>query len=127
MDDLAALLDRCRHDAGATVAALVGRDGLLIERAEDAPFAAAGGDGNDLPLAAAEATDLFSVADRLLMDAFAAGDTREAWLAARGATLHLSRLEGGAFTVMLLPPGAEPAAARAALSAARDGLEAGLA
>lgn len=136
MDDLAALLERCRRDAGATLAALVGRDGLLIERAGHT--GSEGADGRtdsapaappnepDLPLAGAEATDLFTVADRLLMDALAAGGAREAWLVGDDWAVHLSRLSEGAFMLLVVPADAEPLQARSAIDAVRGELEAGL-
>lgn len=137
MEDLAALLDRCRRDAGATLAALVGRDGLLIERTgRTGSEGSAGRTGSapaappgdpDLPLAAAEATDLFTVADRLLMDALAAGSAREAWLVGDAWAAYASRLNDGAFALLVLRVDADPSVARSAIDAAREGLEAGLA
>lgn len=123
MDDLAALLETCRLHTGATAAALVGRDGLVIERAGAGDTVG----GADLALGAAEATDLFGVADRLLMDAFAAGEALECRLSSRDTALHLARLREGAFVLLVLPAGSDPTEARAALDAARIGLEAGLA
>lgn len=137
MDDLATLLERCRHDAGATLAVLVGRDGLLIERVGRTGSEGSAGRTDtspaappnepDLPLAGAEATDLFAVADRLLMDALAAGSAREAWLAGEDWAVHAARLADGAFTLLVVPLESEPSQARRAVETVRDELEAGLA
>lgn len=136
MEDLAALLDRCRRDAGATLAVLVDGDGLLIERAgRTGSEGSAGRTGSapaappnepDLPLAGAEATDLFAVADRLLMDALSAGSARECWLVGETWGVHAARLTDGAFTLLVLPADAVPSQARSAIDAVRGELEAGL-
>ncbi|MDZ7801366.1 MAG: hypothetical protein U5K81_11315 [Trueperaceae bacterium] len=123
MDTVRDLLETCRRDADADVALLVGADGLVIEQAGPER----GGADTDLPLAAAEATDLLRVADRILRDAVAAGTAHEAWCAAGATSVHLARLDEGAFVLSVSGGPADPARARGAVAQVADRLRAVLA
>ncbi len=122
MDDLERLLEGCRSRVGGRAAALVGRDGLLIETAGASDDAAL-----DLALAAAEATDLLAVADRLLEGALDQGPATETWCRAPGAALALRRLGEDVFVLLVLPPDGDPVTVRAALDDVQDDVEAALA
>ena len=98
MDDLLALLDACRHAVGARVAALVGDDGLLIERTGSDDGAS---DGYDLEWTAAEATDLRNVADRLTSDALGAGPTTSLTARTGDLAVRLERCGDGAFVLLV--------------------------
>ncbi len=98
MDDLLALLDACRQAVGARVAALVGDDGLLIERTgpdDGAP------DAYDLEWSAAEATDLRTVADRLTSDAMGVGPTSSLTARAGEVAVRLERCGDRAFVLLV--------------------------
>ena len=99
MDDLLALLDACRQAVGARVAALVGDDGLLIERTGADEDGAS--DGYDLEWTAAEATDLRNVADRLTSDALGAGPTTSLIARTGDLAVRLERCGEGAFVLLV--------------------------
>lgn len=122
MDDLQRSLDRCRSEAGARAAALVGRDGLLIETA-----AGDAAHGADLALAAAEATDLLVVADRLFADALDEGPTDDAWVGTGASSLLVRRLASGTFVLLVMDAGTDPTAARAAIAAVAESIDGALA
>ena len=126
MDDVRTTLEACRRDAGARLAALVGIDGLVIDDARDPTADAATGGPIDLALAAAEATDLWTVADRLHRTGVGAPPVRDVRTSGDDATVLLRRLRGDAF-VMLVAPGADSDAAREALDRASPRLEEALA
>lgn len=122
MDDLERLLERCRADAVGRAAALIGRDGLVIETAgavDDASL--------DLALAAAEATDLLAVADRLFADGLDERPAREVWIRADASALMMRRIGDDAFALLVLAADADPGAARGALDATESDLAAVLA
>lgn len=127
VDELRAILDACRNDASARVVALVGRDGLVIDEVAGAADAAEAAPDVDLALAAAEATDLWTVASRLHVDALAAVAPGELASHAGDADVRMRRLASGAFILLVLPAASDAAAARAALDAAAPRLEEALA
>lgn len=122
MDDLERLLERCREDADGRAAALIGRDGLVIETAGTVDD-----ERLDLALAAAEATDLLAVADRLFADALDERPAYEAWVRSGASALLMRRVGDDAFALLVLAADADPATARGALDAAETDLAAVLA
>lgn len=127
MDTLHELLDSCRREARAEVALLVGADGLVIEQAGPGGDGARHASALDGSLAAAEATDLLRVADRILRDALALEATHEAWCANDESAVHLARLGEGIFVLSLLAGDADPVRARGAVAQVAGRLRAVLA
>ncbi|MEX2502523.1 MAG: hypothetical protein WD336_09110 [Trueperaceae bacterium] len=110
MDDLPALLDACRQAAGARSAALIGDDGLLIERIGDDEPPRLGGDegvaSDDVAWTAAEATDLCTVADRLVADAMGVGPARTVLVRTGETAVRLERCGDDAFLLLIGNDGA---------------------
>jgi len=100
MDELQRLLASCAERADAGRAALVGRDGLVVESMSVTESATA---IFDLPLLAAEATDLLAVADRVTGAALDAGTCDEVACRSANAAVVLRRLADGSFVLLLMP------------------------
>ncbi len=128
MDELERLLHDCLTRADGRVAAVVGRDGLLIESVLAAPDVATASDAvHDLPLVGAEAADLLAAADRLSTEALAATAVEETWLRSADVAVLIRRLQDRSFVVLVVAGGSEPVIAREAMHAVVPGIEAALA
>ncbi len=128
MDELERLLHDCLTRAGGRVAAVVGRDGLLIESVVAASDVATASDAvDDLPLVGAEAADLLAAADRLSTEALAAAAVEETWLRSADVAVLIRRLQDRSFVVLVVAGDSEPATVREAVHAVVPGIEAALA
>lgn len=128
MDELERLLHDCLARADGRVAAVVGRDGLLIESVVAASDVATASDAvADLPLVGAEAADLLAAADRLSSEALAATAVEETWLRSADVAVLIRRLRDRSFVVLVVAGDSEPATAREAVHAVVPGVEAALA
>lgn len=127
VDDVRTTLETCLRDAGARLAALVESDGLVIDDAHDPEAAPSDAPSLDLALAAAEATDLWNVADRLYRSGVGATEVRDLRTGSADATVLLRRLDGGAFVMLVVPGSDDPDAARDALERASLRIEEALA
>jgi predicted regulator of Ras-like GTPase activity (Roadblock/LC7/MglB family) len=127
MDDLERVLDACRQDAGGRAAAVVGRDGLVIAASLAASDVADPDDAADLPLAGAETTDLFGVADRLLSEAVGSAGAEEVWARSADAAVLARRLQDRSALMLVLPADADAAVASTAVAGRLPELEAALA
>jgi predicted regulator of Ras-like GTPase activity (Roadblock/LC7/MglB family) len=127
MDDLERVLDACRQEAGGRAAAVVGRDGLVIAASLAASDVADADEAADLPLAGAETTDLFGVADRLLSEAVGSAGAEEVWARSADAAVLARRLQDRSVLMLVLPADADAAVASTALGGRLPELEAALA
>lgn len=128
MDELEQHLHDCLARADGRVAAVVGRDGLLIESVVAGSDVATASDAaRDLPLVGAEAADLLTAADRLATDALGAAGVEEAWLRSADAAVLIRRLQDRSFVVLVVAGDADPAVARDAVHAVAADVEAALA
>jgi len=128
MDELERLLNDCLARAGGRVAAVVGRDGLLIESGVAGSDVATASDAvEDLPLVGAEAADLLTAADRLTTEALGAAGIEETWLRSADAAVLIRRLQDRSFMVLVVAGDTDPAVARDAVHAVTPDVEAALA
>jgi predicted regulator of Ras-like GTPase activity (Roadblock/LC7/MglB family) len=127
VDEIRATLEACRGQARARIVVLVGRDGLIIDQATGPAPVEEVAPAVDDELAAAEATELLTVADRLFTDALATAAPEEIAAFAGDAVVRLRRLAAGDAVMLVLPAGADPGEARAALDAAAPRLDEALA
>lgn len=128
MDELERHLHDCLARADGRVAAVVGRDGLLIESVVAASSVATTSDAaRDLPLMGAEAADLLTAADRLAVEALGAAAVEETWLRSADAAVLIRRLQDRSFLVLVVAGDSEPATAREAVHAVVPEIEAALA
>lgn len=101
VDDIVTTLEACRSRIEARLAMLVGADGLVIDEAR-AGGAEPGSAGElDLPLVAAEATDLWAVAARLHAAGIGTTPPNELTLGDANDRVVLRRLGGGAFAMLV--------------------------
>jgi predicted regulator of Ras-like GTPase activity (Roadblock/LC7/MglB family) len=127
VDEIRATLEACRGQARARIVVLVGRDGLIIDQATGPAPVEEVAPAVDDELAAAEATELLTVADRLFAEALGTIAPHEVAAFAGDASVRLRRLAGGDALMLVLPAGADPGEARAALDAAVPRLDEALA
>jgi predicted regulator of Ras-like GTPase activity (Roadblock/LC7/MglB family) len=127
VDEIRATLEACRGQARARIVVLVGRDGLIIDQATGPAPVEEVAPAVDDELAAAEATELLTVAARLFVDALDTAAPDEVAAYAGDAGVRLRRLAAGDALMLLLPAGADPGEARAALDAAALRLDEALA
>ena len=127
MDELERVLDLCRQEAGGRVAAVVGRDGLIIASSVAASDVAEPDKAADLPLAGAETTDLLRVADRLLSEAVASAGAEEVWARSADAAVLARRLQDRSVLMAVLPADADAAVVSTALGGRAPEIDAALA
>ncbi len=128
MDELERHLHDCLARADGRVAAVVGRDGLLIESVVAGSDVATASDAvRDLPLVGAEAAELLTAADRLSTEALGAAGVEETWLRSADAAVLIRRLQDRSFVLLVVAGDSDPAVARDAVHAVVPGVEAALA
>lgn len=110
------------------MAAVVGRDGLLIESVVATADVATASDAvSDLPLLGAEAAGLLTAADRLSTEALGAAGVEETWIRSADAAVLIRRLQDRSFVVLVVAGDTDPAVARDAVHVVAPGVEAALA
>jgi len=128
MDELERHLHDCLARSEGRVAAVVGRDGLLIESVVATADVATASDAvSDLPLLGAEAAGLLTAADRLSTEALGAAGVEETWIRSADAAVLIRRLQDRSFVVLVVAGDTDPAVARDAVHVVAPGVEAALA